>query len=614
MLQILATVSKPWLDRSSDWLGLEVDSTFTLQRQRCAPSFVKIAESIQKSGGRNEMEVYEYEYEPQKMPSFVSKDDGLLMFETGQSLRILEAHQPEHPLLGAVSLNATRLSGLEWQFSWKDVERAQAQAQKYESELKYAIQYFDLHGKNEEILQKPNDTLKQIEENECKFMSQEKAKAYISASISVIEKPLPQIRSKSDSLSPNIQCLPDYSDIYDEEIFTPPTSLLPILSFNPLISAQSRLSNRACLRMLFKKYKLRFHLRLLHQFSLFGDGVFTSRLSHALFDPELQTAERRKGYSRSGTSGLKLGFRDTWPPASSELRLALMGILSDSFRQSQSLGGSSPVFGSELPGGLSFSIREMSEEELQRCVNPDSIEALDFLRLDYRPPPPLDTVITQTSLLKYDAVFKHLLRSTRMLFVVNQMFQDTQASSLGHKSVCHLMRSFRIESHHFVSALCNYFYEGVRMNWAKLEKKLEDVENDLTQDSVETLSNLRDFHERVMDRMMFALILRKRQRQVMKLVEEIFGLVLQFAKHVRFRVQAALGLEMIDDEIDLRKLHERFRKKVRVFVSVCQGLSERRGQGGSMSQPLHEEQSEDGGSSVGHLLLKLDINGFYGTC
>jgi len=614
-LRILASVSKPWLECVSGWLGLDVGSSSTVKRQCHLPSFVNCEKVTRKVTSQREVTTLEYGFEPHSMPSFISRADATVIFETGQSLRLLEDHQPEHPLVRIVPEQELQLPGLEWHFSWKDVERIQAQAVWYEHRLQTAIREFDLCGERIDNLETTGGTIKQDEEVELIGLSEEKAQAYISASIATIEAPLLHGSSKHGEAVSDVRALLDESGAM--ETFAPPVSLLPVLSFNPLISMQAYLTNRACLRLLFKEHGLRSHFSLLYRYNLLGDGVFASRLSHALFDPDLQTAERRKGHSRAGTAGLNLGSRETWPPASSELRLALMGILSESYRNAKQSEGGSSIFRSELPGGLSFSIRDMSEDELQRCMNPDSIEALDFLKLDYRPPSPLDAVITKESLLKYDAVFKLLLRAARMLFVINQLYRDTKARPANRKGIGSLTHSFRIESHHFVSVICNYFYEGVQANWNQLEEKLQDVEKGLDGGGVESLSTLRDFHERMLDRMMFALILRKRQVQVKKLLEEIFGLVLQFARHIRLRGGALTGVGSTVDNADLTDLYEKFQKKVRVFVSVCRGLSGRRGQGGTKSDPTHltlsndENKNEDGGNAIGHLLLKLGISGFY---
>ena len=611
LFRVFTFASKPWLESAGGWLGLKALSVPGTRGQY--PKFVRVTEEARKVEHWKNMKGTEYDLKPQAIPSFFADEDARILFETGRSLRLLEAHQPEHPLLEAASFGLKEIPKLEWCSSWVDVDKVQTKAKQYESNLLKAISDFDSHGGSKSLGHKNMDDPGQYQ-FQVAGLSEDTAKAYISASIAALEKPLPRVDTRPDSV-PLFASTQDKSIIFDtldEEVFSPPISLLPVLSFNPLILTQAHLINRACLRLLFKKHDLRSHFSLLHRYSLFGDGVFASRLSHALFDPELPTAERRQGRSRSGISGLKLGSRDTWPPASSELRLALMGILTESYHDTGQLEESSP-FHDELPGGLSFAIRDMSEEELKRCMDPNSIEALDFLRLQYNPPPPLSALITQDSLLKYDAVFKLLLRTVRMLFVVNQLFQDTKACVVRSD---YLSQRFRIESHHFTLAISGYFFDGVQANWSILESKLKDTERALDRDGPESLANLRDFHEQILDRMMFTLILRKRQSQVMKLLEEIFSLILQFARHIRSK--ACEMSETADSIFDIKQVYEKFKKKVRVLISVCRGLSERRGRGGNTTHEAFQdisrsdETSEDGGNTMGQLLLKFEMSAFYG--
>ena len=619
IFQVFANVSKPWLDSVSGWLGLE-DTALGFQHQ--IPDFVRVSEEVRKVEGGRETKNLEYELELRSMPSFMPKEDALLVFETGKSLQLLKTHQPEHALARPGSLASVKAPELEWQFSWPDIENIQARAKEYESNLQEAIENYNTNADQKMPEDEDKDTAKvKPADAEISGLSEATAKGYINASIANFEKPLPELSTANISPLSNIfsEITSEITSTPSEEIFTPPISLLPILSFNPLISAQAHLINRACLRLLFKEHNLRAHLSLLNRYSLFGDGVFTSRLSHALFDPDLQSAERQKGHSRSGTSGLKLGYRDSWPPASSELRLALMGILTDSYYNTSQVESAS-MFRAELPGGLSFAIREMSEEELQRCIDPNSIEALDFFKLQYQPPSPLDAVITQASLAKYDVIFKLLLRAVRMMFVVNQLSHTKRRGTHRNRGDV-ISQSFRIESHHFVLAICSYIFDGVQASSHLLEQKLKSMEKALDRhdtSNIDSLHKLRDFHEQVLDRMMFTLLLRKRQVQIMKLLEEIFGLILLFAKSVRDETAQSDGVTRIDGEVIMKEVYGKFKKKVKVFISVCRGLSERRGQGGIKELDEgdgflgRDDADEAGGNAIGQLLLKFEMSGFYG--
>ena len=608
-ISILESVSRPWLERVNRWLGL---SSTLYPNEEELPGFVRKNEITTEIGAGKDSKAHEYIFEPRHLPSFVTVEDAQVMFETGSSLQLLRNHQPEHPLFKPPLTNESKLAGLDRQFSLADIKRVQSRAKSYEKELQRVIQDFDQSRGNSMLFKEAKSTLKQELDVKSTELTEYEAKAYISASISAIEQPLPGWDKNNDSaISSDVRLFGD-SNGSDRKVSAPPISLLATLSFSPLISAQTHLVNHACLHLLFKEHGIKSHLSLLHQYQLLGDGVFVSRLSHALFYPDIQAAELRKGRQRAGISDFELGSRDLWLPASSDLRLALMDILVDSYNETKLSKEISSMFRNELPGNLSFSVRGMNEDELHRCMNPDSIEAFDFLKLEYRPPSPIDTVITQAALLKYDAVFKLLLRLARMLYITNQLFRDTKFALRHRVRVHSLTHLFRIESHHFVLATSTYFLEGVEASWAKLENKFEEIERGLEQDGSESLSHLGEFHERILDGMMFALMLHKRQEQVMKLLEEIYNLILQFARHIRLQSLAINAVESPSNERDLRDLHRKFRKKVRVFVSECRGLSERRGSDGTSSAlPSGNVAKEDSENTISHLLLKLEISGFY---
>ena len=594
VLSLLAHVSKTWLDSMAIRLGLQTNNSIIIGDER-----------------KEEQEVGHIFGSP-VMPNFIPEEDAKVMVETWTSLQLLQVYKPYHPLAMPPRLKNVKQPVLDWHFSWVDAERIQAQVIEYETAILCAIKEFDRNGFHRETLGEGVEGLQHGNTEK----SGETPQAQIVALFTRIEEP---IDSGGDDLSKALEFAisMDSSPRNDLATFEPPLSLVPLLSFSPILSTQARLVNQACLRLFFKDHSIRSHLSLQYRYSLFGDGVFASRLSHALFDPELETAERHKGHSRSGLSGLKLGSRDNWPPASSEVRLALMGILTECFNAHTN--GLNTTRG-ELPGGLSFAIRDISDDEFQRCIDPNSIEALDFLRLQYKPLSPLQVVITPSCLDKYDILFKLLLRGLRMLYVVNQLLRDdTHRSSRGRGPDLASQR-FRIEAHHFVSTVCGYFSDGVRTNWDIFEHKLDEIEMHLDDRlEYEGLHRLREYHETVLDRMMFALLLRKRQAQVKKLLEEIFSSVLHFAKHSREKALEKKTSPKPD--IQVQEMYRNFRKKVCVFVSVCRSLGEKRGYGGTTKNDhddshdlfARSDMNEDGGNTIGHLALRLEMSGYYST-
>lgn len=617
MFEILARGSKPWLESVGNWLGLTKELPVGGQGQY--HNLVTTRKESRKGEGGKEFHEIQYEFHPDLMPCFITEEDAEVIFETGRALRLLQAHTPEHPLANSQTIHPAENSALDWRFSWEDVEIIQLKASLYQSRLMEAIRIFH---HSESLQERPSvDTQASAQLDNDVSASRDVSHSPIVESLAEIPI-LEEIPKNLDFLSQSVMkfTTPSCGTAESENTsFAPPLSLVPLLSFNPIISTQALLVNQACLRLLFKEHQLRLHLSLQLRYNLFGDGLFASRLSHALFDPDLQSAERRKGHSRSGVWGLKLGARDTWPPASSELRLALMGILNESYYDADP-SQETASFRNELPGGLSFAIRDMAEDELKQCMDPDSIGALDFLRLQYRPPSPIDAVISFSSMEKYDLLFKLLLRGTRMIFVVNQLSRDATERFARSRRTSIIIRRFKLEAHHFVSAICTYFFDGVKSNWGVFAQKLDDIEKRLDEygsGEQQGLHDLRDFHEKMLDRLMFALLLRQRQAQVMKLLEEIFSSILLFARHSRS--EAAVTKAENDGKIE--NLHEKFRKKVKVFVSVCRGLSERRGPGGTWSgYDDHydhggtfdkEDMGEDRGNTLGQLLLKLEMSGYY---
>lgn len=628
LLQLLGRVSRPWFDFAGEWLGFGINTGLPVAALTESRGFVHVTQETRHSGAGSESQALEYSFDSQGVPGFISEDDAEVMYETGKSLRLLQAHLPEHPLVKGERSSDTKQPTLDWHFSWQDVQRVESLARNYEANINSAIRDFTRYGANNES-DVPSGGDPEPFGFETFGTSEEDIQAHVAASQKLFELPLADVglAQQADVQGVVRDALDENAGVDTAPTFAPPLFLTPFLSFTPLLTTQARLINVSCLRLFFKQYSLRSHFTLQRRYHLFGDGVFTSRLSHALFDPELHTVQRRKGVARAGNLGLKLGFRDTWPPASSELRLALMGILTESYHSSTPQDHRQHRRDTDdLPGDLSFAIRDISETELQRCLDPNSIYALDFLRLQYKPPAPLESVITSSSLEKYDALFKLLLRVTRMLYVVNQLFQDARDCEPRRRgnntaSIAPIVDRFRIEGYHFVSAVAGYFFDvGVEATWRIFDDKLDEIEQKLNDDAIsgelEGLHQLRDYHERVLDRIMFALLLRKRQEQVMGLLEAIFTTVLAFARFSR--TSMVVGRESgSSEDREVRELYARFRKKVGVFISVCRGLSEGRGGGGGKSKEGQglfgkEDMSEDGGNTIGMLLLRLEMSGYYG--
>lgn len=629
VIEILSRVSYPWLEFAGEWLGLQRETGVPLTKSRMGKGFVKVATKEWVDDRGIDMQELDYMLDYDKVPSFISPEDARAMFETGRSLRFLRDLHPDHPLAKPDVIASANPASLEWKFSWQDIVAVESKALQYEKDLTAAIQSFSKSSSppnSSETPHVPDDAPFQLD-----FFGkpEEEMQAHVLASIDTFNLRIEEnvIPDRLSSVLHTYLTAADESSSDDSSIFSPPIALTPLLAFNPLIAVQARIVNGTCMRMFFNSHNLREHLALQRNFQLLGSGLFSSKLSHALFDPELESAERHRGVARSGgIMGLRLGGRDTWPPASFELRLALMGVLTESYvwKDPSYEPKSTGFLETSLPGDLSFALRDMSEKEIEKCMNQDGVEALDFLRLAYKPPQPLEAVITPIVLWKYDQIFKFLVRVLRMLYVVSALFRDATDRTSSWKGVDYVAQRFRIEAHHFVSSVSGYIFDtGIASTWRIFERKLDQVESringdeDITLGQNEGIDMLRDYHERVLDRIMFTLLLRKRQQPVMQIVLEIFALILQFSKYSR---QKALNLEQkadLDDEV--KDMYRSFRKNVGVFITVCKGLNEKKGYG--EKRPLDGKKLGEHGlfdtgeladeNTLGHLLAKLEMSNYY---
>lgn len=613
MGELLRMVSKPWTDFVEEWVGLKKEEGIPITKDGPGKGFVRVDDSMWVDDQGFALAEPDYFLDMDNMPAFVPDELAQAIFETGRNLRFLQSYHPEHPISSHSAVAAANPPRLEWEYDWDSIARVEQKALDFHHAISETLR--KSRGLAQSTHQQKSDKLMLDGDAVLQFFGKDVAslEESVLASMALLDDPV-QANESWDKISKILRDqlfkIHNGSDT-DGTDFSPHWSLIPLVSFGPLIYAQARLVNRECLRLLFLEHNLREHLRLQRAFQLLGNGVFSSHLTNALFNPDMDTTERRAGIGRSGGNmGLRLSSRDNWPPASSELRLALMGVLQDSYVTGWKKTTSSSTEPTELPGDLSFAIRDLTPEEMDACMDPDSLEALDFLRMSYKPPSPLFPIMTPAILVKYDKIFKLLLRVLRMLFVIDQLFRDTSSAASRWVEVDDVSLRFRIEAHHFVSNVARYFFDtGIEKPWQdfegwldKIEKHLAEQDDATMQSSTVSPDRLGEQHERTLDEIMTALLLKKRQQPVLKLLEEIFALILRFAKKARLRAEGAEG----PDE-EMKDLYRPFREKVEVFITVCRGMTEKAGYG----------QKRDGAGGRGAenpivmLLLMLDMYNYF---
>jgi hypothetical protein len=587
MLEVLSRISNPLLERMDIWVGFPSRAIMGHSQAR------KLAFITSNNAQEAEFSATQYTLDNALLPDFIAPEVGEVIMEVGLGLKLLERHHPNH-VLSQSNHQVTEIS-LQWKQSWSEIDSVVDKAQQYERELAAAVRQYSSTALPKQAA--PEDRLITIKHLESAEPDYESA---FSRSLRRFDESPVDAHSEVDNLFNLVQIrmdekVLDEGNLADQLNTKPSMDLLSVLSFSPLLNAQARLVRGACLRTLFRSHDLRTHLKLQRSYHLMGDGVFVSRLSAALFDTAAASTERQLGVMRSGTGmGLKLSDRQTWPPASSELRLALMGLLSERFHSSRDPNGQNEKQ-RDIPGGLSFAIRSLAEDEVARIMNPHSLHALDFLRLQYSAPSPIDTVITSLSLEKYDIIFKLLLRLVRLLFVVSRFpIRGASAFTL----------LFCNQARHFVNACSQHFFNtAVDETWSSFDTHLDGIMSSLDEEDARNPPMMRDIggiedlrrrHERCLDTMLFGLLLRQRQQKIMALLEEIFGQVLTLETLCRA------------DPVDVKKvqtLHSEFQDKVSMFLDVCRGLSGKKGYGAGNGI----------GNTIERLVTAIDFNGFYAS-
>lgn len=620
MQMILQRISKPWIELLEEWIGTrrEQGMPFSKTSLNESKGFVKVEAEMYVDHFGQEVQDINFRLDWERVPDFMPAEVVQTIFESGRNLRFIRESHPKHALARPDLIISAQPPAAEWLYAWGDVLKLEDRVVDYRKRLLEVVRQGnkmepeESHGFPNLVASNPEPQL-----NFFGHDIQSIENRILASMVQLDTKPMAQAREDALSMPIRERLSGIRQPVVAESDTTPHWSLLPVLSFGSIVSTQAQIVNEETLRLLFQVHDLRNHLRLQRDYHLMGDGMFCNRLSHALFDPDLETAERRAGVARQGgIMGLRLGSRDTWPPASSELRLALMGVLNESYhaRHAPEDGKTHSVAKdtSNLPGDLSFGVRDLSDEEIEKCMNPDSLEALDFLRLSYDTPDELRFIMTPVIMSQYDRVFKLLMRVMRTDYVVGQLWRDvhSRATTIEYDDVFY---RFVREANHFVSSIAAYFIDtGITLPWNAFEQKLDDLEASLQRADGEPLGKLdspeqlRELHASVLQAIMHSMFLRKRQEPVLKLLEDIFGLVLQYAKQARlYRLHRTQG------HITTTNIYAKFKKRVQVFITVCKSLTEKtRSTRKAEDEALRQDGIGDE-SSVSQLLMKLDMFDYY---
>ncbi|CAK6950912.1 gamma-tubulin complex component 6 [Scomber scombrus] len=268
---------------------------------------------------------------------------------------------------------------------------------------------------------------------------------------------------------------------------------LPVLIKNsvttPLITHVS-LVNKAVVDYFFVELRVERHFEALRHFLLMEDGEFAQSLSDLLFE--------------------KLGSGQT--PGELLTPLVLNSILSKALQYS--LHGDTP-----LAGNFTFALRFLPE-----TFHPHAPDSLNCLELRYKVDWPLNIIITDSCMNKYNRLFSFLLQLKHMVWSLRDVWFHLKRTALvkgaGRSVQFHQLQLYRHEMQHFVKVIQGYIANQIlQVSWSEFTAKLATASD---------LDAIHRTHADYLNRAIFRGLLTEKAAPVMNIIHSIFSLILKF--------------------------------------------------------------------------------------
>lgn len=276
-------------------------------------------------------------------------------------------------------------------------------------------------------------------------------------------------------------------DVYD---YLPLTEIMERSVVEPLVS-QISLVNETLLNYFFVELHLMDHLKTLRRYLLMENGDFAQILSDMLFEKISSS----------------LSAREMLTP------LFLNGALSKALK-------SSTHTDEKLAENLSFAFKYPPG-----LTPPAGRSILDCLELRYLVAWPVNTVITEESINKYNQIFSFMLLQKQTVWVLKDVWHRLKRAALLHKagnaSQFRRLQLYRQEMQHFVRVMQSYIaHQVIFVTWNEFKASMKtDLNN---------LDDLIKIHDDYLNRAIFRCLLNTKAAKVMKIIRDMFGLILQF--------------------------------------------------------------------------------------
>ncbi|CAJ0753996.1 13337_t:CDS:10 [Entrophospora sp. SA101] len=340
--------------------------------------------------------------------------------------------------------------------------------------------------------------------------------------------------------------------------YVPPLGVIKDLVIRHTLLSYCQLLNSSILSVFFQEYNLCAHFKVLKDFMLMGNGKFVQGLNDALFSDNVDYGE--KFYDTNYSSLLQSPI-NAWAKVNN------------------------------LDDLLMFSIKK--SDDYESCNDPH-VEALDFLQLEYKPPYPVNIIISSNVLDNYyKKIFTLLLRILRMGSVVRHIFKLSHNRYLYYDNANNdyndskLIHIFCFRSQQFIAALNGYVFDIViSSTWSTLMKRLNKIAKASKFESPQSPQSHKEFCENDnmdIDANNEELTSKINpdsdiydQEHIIKDLNEILSVILSFARtlrHRRFRNYSEQQKQEYWSTIN--SLYEKFILYTSNFVNTLKSLDEK---------------------------------------
>ncbi|XP_068959046.1 gamma-tubulin complex component 6 isoform X2 [Petaurus breviceps papuanus] len=308
------------------------------------------------------------------------------------------------------------------------------------------------------------------------------------------EPPVPHLmrhilpRPFSFPVDPHGPLAADETSVQLSELLTLPVLMKHSITA-PLVSHVS-LVNKAVVDYYFVELSLEKHFEALRHFLLMEDGEFAQSLSDLLFE--------------------KLGSGQS--PGEFLNPLVLNSFLTKALQYS--LHGDT-----KLAANLSFALKYLPD-----VLSANAPDALSCLELRYKVDWPLNIVITESCLSKYNKIFSFLLQLKHMMWTLKDVcFHLKRTASVHHAAGSVQFRQlqlFKHEMQHFVKVIQGYIANQIlHVTWREFGNRLSAVSD---------LEEIHRTHAEYLNKAIFRGLLTEKAAPVMNVIHSIFSLILKF--------------------------------------------------------------------------------------